>query len=379
MAVAVAVAPRSGGARRGRPPAAAADARRAGLLDVAREIFARRGYRATTMDEVAAAAGITKRTLYAWHADKQALFRACVIAGAERFPRLAPAESGAIGPALESYTIDLLRELSREDSYGMGIQALRAEDDFPQLTQAFQRSYHDYLVEPLAQFLRSHGLEQAGETHQATLFLALALAPLHDAQLLGTPLPGEAAAAAHARRCVTLFIHERIPAMTATIDQLATRLAALEDKEAIRALKARYLRACDLKHPNDVRDCFLPGEIRIDYQNFPLFTDRDAFVAVYESMACNDAVFDIHHATNWQIDLTGADSATGLWSLNFRTILAAQRQIVSLGVEYQDVYRRQDGRWWIVESASRVTSMLTEQVGEDGSLTVVAMSQPQAG
>jgi hypothetical protein len=102
-------------------------------------------------------------------------------------------------------------------------------------------------------------------------------------------------------------------------------------------------------------------------------------VAVYESMACNDAVFDIHHATNWQIDLTGADSATGLWSLNFRTILAAQRQIVSLGVEYQDVYRRQDGRWWIVESVSRVTSMLTEQVGEDGSLTVVAMSQPQAG
>ena len=162
--------------------------------------------------------------------------------------------------------------------------------------------------------------------------------------------------------------------MTPTLDQLAARLTALEDKEAIRALKSRYLRACDLKQPDVVRECFAPGAVRIDYENFPLFTDRDAFVAVYESMACNPAVFDLHHATNWQIDLTGPDSATGLWSLNFRTILAAQRQIVRLGVEYSDVYRKADGEWRMVESVSRVSSMITEQVGDDGSITVLAMS-----
>ena len=166
--------------------------------------------------------------------------------------------------------------------------------------------------------------------------------------------------------------------MSATIEDLAARLAVLEDKEAIRRLKSRYLRACDLKQVEDVRDCFLPTGVRIDYQNFPLFTDRDAFVDVYASMACNGGVYDLHHATNWEIDLTGADEATGKWSLNFRTILTGPRQVVRLAVEYEDVYRRQDGRWWIAESVSRVTSMLTEQINGDGSITVLALAEPPA-
>lgn len=164
--------------------------------------------------------------------------------------------------------------------------------------------------------------------------------------------------------------------MTASLEQIAARLAVLEDKEAIRTLKARYLRACDLKQPDVVRDCFAPGAIRIAYQNFPEFTDRDAFVEIYRTMGCQPGVYDLHHATNWEIDLTGSDSATGKWSLNFRTILTGPRQVVRLAVEYEDVYRKQDGRWWIVDTVSRVTSMLTEQVGEDGSVTVIALAEP---
>mgnify|MGYP001615293089 CR=1 FL=1 len=166
--------------------------------------------------------------------------------------------------------------------------------------------------------------------------------------------------------------------MTATLEDIVARLAALEDKEAIRALKARYLRACDLKQPEVVRDCFAPGAIRIAYQNFPEFTDRDAFVDVFQAMGCQPGVYDIHHATNWEIELTGADSATARWSLNFRTILTGPRQVVRLAVEYEDVCRRQDGRGWIVDTVSRVTSMLTEKVGEDGSVTVIALAEPPA-
>lgn len=166
--------------------------------------------------------------------------------------------------------------------------------------------------------------------------------------------------------------------MTISLEDLAARLTALEDKEAIRALKARYLRACDLKQVEDVRDCFAPGKIRIAYENFPEFDDRDAFVAIYQQMACNGGVYDIHHATNWQIDLESGTRATGKWSLNFRTILTGPRQVVRLAVEYDDVYEKRDGRWWIVETVSRVTSMLTEQVGEDGGVTVIALAEPPA-
>lgn len=166
--------------------------------------------------------------------------------------------------------------------------------------------------------------------------------------------------------------------MTISLGDIAARLSALEDKEAIRALKARYLRACDLKQVEDVRDCFATGKIRIAYENFPEFDDRDAFVAIYEQMACNGGVYDIHHATNWEIDLESDARATGKWSLNFRTILTGPRQVVRLAVEYDDVYEKRDGRWWIVETVSHVTSMLTEQVAEDGSVTVIALAEPPA-
>lgn len=166
--------------------------------------------------------------------------------------------------------------------------------------------------------------------------------------------------------------------MTISLEDLSARLCALEDKEAIRALKARYLRACDLKQVEDVRDSFATGKVRIAYENFPEFDDRDAFVAIYEQMACNGGVYDIHHATNWQIDLESDARATGKWSLNFRTILTGPRQIVRLAVEYDDIYEKRDGRWWIVETVSRVTSMLTEQVAEDGSVTVIALATPPA-
>ncbi len=161
--------------------------------------------------------------------------------------------------------------------------------------------------------------------------------------------------------------------MTTSFAAISARLAALEDKEAIRALKARYLRACDLKQPEVVRDCFAPGPIRIAYENFPEFTDRDAFVEVYRAMGCQPGVFDIHHATNWEIELIGADRATGKWSLNFRTILTGPRQVVRLAVEYEDTYCRQNGRWWIVETVSTVTSMLTEAIAADGSATVLVL------
>ena len=163
--------------------------------------------------------------------------------------------------------------------------------------------------------------------------------------------------------------------MTATLEQIAARLAVLEDKEAIRALKARYLRACDLKQPDVVRDCFLPVGARVAYQWFPVFDNRDDFVAIYTKMACQGGVYDIHHATNWDIELTGPDEARGLWSLSFRTILTGPRQVHHTDVEYQDVYRRQDGRWWIAESVSYVISSLAEQIAEDGTVTVLSAGE----
>ncbi|MGL5911338.1 MAG: TetR/AcrR family transcriptional regulator, partial [Phycicoccus sp.] len=49
-------------------------AKRRRLLDAAEEIFVRDGYRGTSVDEVAAVAGVSKQTLYAHFGSKEALF-----------------------------------------------------------------------------------------------------------------------------------------------------------------------------------------------------------------------------------------------------------------------------------------------------------------
>jgi len=48
------------------------------MLDVAQDLFARRGYAAVTMDEVAAAVGVTKPLLYNYFGNKERLYLACL-------------------------------------------------------------------------------------------------------------------------------------------------------------------------------------------------------------------------------------------------------------------------------------------------------------
>jgi AcrR family transcriptional regulator len=51
-----------------------ADQRRQQLLDVAREVFAQRGFHATSMDEIAETAGVTKPVLYQHFPSKRSLY-----------------------------------------------------------------------------------------------------------------------------------------------------------------------------------------------------------------------------------------------------------------------------------------------------------------
>ncbi|MGW4841272.1 TetR/AcrR family transcriptional regulator [Nocardia brasiliensis] len=64
----------SAGGRRGRPPGKSGTE----LLAVARAVFLERGFAGSTMDEVAARAGISKTSLYREHPSKAGLFAAVV-------------------------------------------------------------------------------------------------------------------------------------------------------------------------------------------------------------------------------------------------------------------------------------------------------------
>lgn len=62
----------------GRPPVLEEHERRSRILNAAEAVFAEMGYGDATMEEVARAAGMAKKTIYKHFADKPALFRALV-------------------------------------------------------------------------------------------------------------------------------------------------------------------------------------------------------------------------------------------------------------------------------------------------------------
>lgn len=159
---------------------------------------------------------------------------------------------------------------------------------------------------------------------------------------------------------------------------LEQRLARLEDDRAIRDLKARYLRACDAKDPETVRDTLLPEGAVITFDGFPPFAGRDAFVEVYRQMGCAAGVFDIHHGANGVIAFDSDTYARGHWSLLFHSIDLANRTLTLMGVEYEDRYVKQNGRWWIAETRSWRRSCLIHGVDEAGRATVRTMGEPPA-
>jgi AcrR family transcriptional regulator len=80
------------------PRANVAD-RREQLLRVAREIFAERGYQATTMDDLATAAGFTKPILYQHFSSKEALYNEIVhVTTTQLIEALVGSTSNTAGP-----------------------------------------------------------------------------------------------------------------------------------------------------------------------------------------------------------------------------------------------------------------------------------------
>lgn len=156
------------------------------------------------------------------------------------------------------------------------------------------------------------------------------------------------------------------------MSDLERRIARLEAIEAIRQLKYRYFHACDRKRPDVVRECFLPGEIDLQYGRIGNFRDREAMLAVFSDLACAAHIVEMHHGQNPQIEVQDDESATGTWSLYYYLIDTRRRQVTQLGGFYEDVYRRLGGEWRIAASRYEVTSTQILDLGEGTARLVFA-------
>jgi len=138
---------------------------------------------------------------------------------------------------------------------------------------------------------------------------------------------------------------------TQDLDALYRRIQRLEDIEAIRALKARYLNACDQQTPDEVRACFADGKVPVIVGHLGVYDTADGFVDMYKQAACHDYVLDMHHGTNHEIAFIDDAHAKGLWGLAYRNVNTKDQTLTFVSLIYHDEYRKIDGRWKI--SATR--------------------------
>ena len=154
------------------------------------------------------------------------------------------------------------------------------------------------------------------------------------------------------------------------------RLRALEDLEAIRALKARYFFCCDQKDPAGMRECFAAGEVLIDYGRVGVFSDRDELIEVFERLGCAQHIVEMHHGVNPQITLIGDGRARGSWGLHYQQINTRDGTLTQLGATYDDEYRKIDGAWKIAGTRCVVTSTLLLNLVDGALKTVFAGRAP---
>lgn len=160
------------------------------------------------------------------------------------------------------------------------------------------------------------------------------------------------------------------------MDNLAIRIQRLEDIESIRQLKARYFHACDRKDIAAIKSCFGNGKIHIDYGAIGIFDNRDAFLAVYQQMACHPHIIDVHHGQNAQIHWNSEFHATAIWDLFFYQIDKSTNNLTQLAGFYTDKFEKVDGNWVIVETIFRVSSSLVSNIGESNLKVLFAGAAP---
>ena len=201
--------------RGGRPSREAAARLGEQILDVATELFLAHGYGATSIEDVARAARISKRTFYHRYADKRELFGAVITRIVERLrPANVDALFGDHGP-LEQALLRLARVILHAAVSPQAVALYRVivaeAARFPDIAAVVgQQGRSQAAVTQIAALLAHHdgpARSAAAREFAATQFLQMVMAaPLRRALGLGEPMT-EAELDAWARNTVALFLN----------------------------------------------------------------------------------------------------------------------------------------------------------------------------
>jgi len=180
--------------KRGRPTVEERRARESQILTDVLCVFLHCGYGASTVDELATAAQVTKRTLYAYYGDKAGLFAAMVT----QLAATVSLDATSDDDTLEVLAARIVSRVHSDELVGLHRLVIAESARFPELALILHSSGDARHIARLSEHIRAeHGPDS--EPLSEPLF-SLLLGEKHRRRLLGIdPAPTAASALEHAR------------------------------------------------------------------------------------------------------------------------------------------------------------------------------------
>jgi hypothetical protein len=124
----------------------------------------------------------------------------------------------------------------------------------------------------------------------------------------------------------------------------------LVELELIKRLKYRYLRSIDQKLWDSLESCFVPEATARYGGGLYEFSNRDDIMAFCRKSMGATTFLSSHRCHHPEIDLVGADQATGTWALEDTVILTDFALTIQGAAFYEDRYVKRDGEWKILHT-----------------------------
>lgn len=172
------------------------------IRDAAAALFLENGYQGTSMDDIAAAARISKQTIYTHFADKEALFRDLVLGNASRVDEFAQnlvravRDAPDVRTALRDLGRQYIRIVTRPDVLRLRRLVIAESGRFPDISRAYYEQVPERMYVALADLMRELSgrgalrLDDPEQTSRQFAWLVLGV-PMDRGMFLGAddPLP----------------------------------------------------------------------------------------------------------------------------------------------------------------------------------------------
>lgn len=207
-------------------------AREKRILEAALTVFSEAGYSGTTMEAVAAGAGISKPTLYQYFPSKEALFSEMMLTHRNRMMDVFehPSPEGMVADLL-NFAWDYAVTVMRPDMLSLARLIIGEVQRFPEIGAAYQSMGPDRLLRGMMAYLESRRVQgcltfEDAELAAEDLWGLILSAPRTQALYRPDTPPGPAAMARYIHNGLRVFLKAYSSRPEADLAELETRIAA---------------------------------------------------------------------------------------------------------------------------------------------------------